>query len=76
MKWTKRLWEINSTLCVSEVKTNGKGLAGLPSHDEKLGYASSGVTLLEVLVYGDVNMIGVYFVKATKAVVLCRWLLA
>ena len=49
---------------------------GLPSHEENLGYASSGVTLLEVLVYVDVNMIGVYFVKETKAVFLCRWLLA
>ena len=57
---------------MSEVKTYVKGLGGLPSHDEKLGYASSGVTLLEVLVYGDVNMTDVDIVKETKAVVLWR----
>ena len=35
-----------------------------------LGTPSSGVTPLEVLVYGDVNMTGVDFVKETTAVVL------
>ena len=51
-------------------KTNDKG--GLPSNDEKLGYASS----MEVLVYVVVNMTDVDFVKETWAVVLLRWLLA
>ena len=37
------------------------------------GYASSEVTLVEVLVYGNINMTDVDFVKETKAVVLWRW---
>ena len=46
-------------------KMNGKGLGGQPLHVEKLGFPScSGVTPLEVLVYGDVNMTGVDCVKA------------
>ena len=44
---------------------NGKGLGGLPLHVENAGLASSGATPLEVLVYGDVNMTGVDFVKET-----------
>ena len=45
---------------------NGKGLGGLTLHVEKLGSPScSGVIPLDVLVYGDVNMTSVDFVKET-----------
>ena len=39
---------------------NGKGLGDLPLHVENAGLP---VTPLEVLVYGDVTMTGVDFVK-------------
>jgi len=44
---------------------HGKGLGGLHLHVENAGLRVLGVTLLEVLVYGDVNMTGVDFVKET-----------
>ena len=49
---------------------NVERLGGLPLRVENAGSPNSGVNLLEVLVYGDVNMTGVDFVKETYTVVL------
>ena len=59
-------------------KMNGKGLGGLLLHDRNAGlhefwghsFGDSGLTPLGALVYGDVNMTGVSFVKEIKAVVI------
>ena len=53
---------------VSHGKGNGKGLV-CHCMTKTLGSPSSDVSPFVVLVYGDVNMIGVDFVKATKACV-------
>ena len=52
---------------MSQGKRNGKGLGGLPLHVENARLAETLVwgTLLEVLVYGDVNMTGVDSMKET-----------
>ena len=42
-----------------------RGWVVCPCMSKTLGSQSSGVTPLEVLVYGDVNMTGVDFVKET-----------
>ena len=42
-----------------------KGWVVCPCMSKTLGSRNSGVTPLEVLVYGDVNMTGVDFVKET-----------
>ncbi len=41
-----------------------------PCTTKTLDSPSSGATPLEVMVYGDVNMTGVDFLKETKAVVI------
>ena len=43
-----------------------KGWVVCPCMSKTLGSPSSGVTPLEVLVYGDVNKTGVDFVKETN----------
>ena len=51
--------------CLSVEKRMVKGWVVCPCMTKTLGSPSSGVTPLEVLVYDDVNMTGVDFVKET-----------
>ena len=67
--WPKGLWEpIRLSECGRE-KGVVKGWVVCPLVMNTLGSPTSGGIPLEVLVYGDINMIDVDSVKETKAVV-------